>query len=123
NGCWEWRQGRSACLLRPRGAARGDRDAHVRVRFWGVTTHSSAERRPLDAGSSEPLHPRAREVFLAALDAGWADSRRLHHEGRRARLLLDNAREAIAEQLDARPDEVTFTHSGTDAVHRGLLGL
>lgn len=77
----------------------------------------------LDSASSTPLHPAARETFLAALDAGWADPRRLHHEGRRARMLLDNAREVIGHCLSLRPDEVTFTASGTDAVHRGLLGL
>jgi cysteine desulfurase len=37
--------------------------------------------------------------------------------------VLDNARAATAEALGVRPDEVTFTASGTDAVHRGLLGL
>lgn len=77
----------------------------------------------LDAASSEPLHPAARDVLLAALDQGYADPRRLHHDGRRARLLLDNARDATAEALGVRPDEVSFTASGTDAVHRGLLGL
>ncbi len=61
--------------------------------------------------------------MLAALDAGWADPRRLHREGRQARLVLDNARQVVADALDLRPDEVTFTSSGTDAVHRGLLGL
>ena len=38
-------------------------------------------------------------------------------------MLLDNARAVVAECLGVRPDEVTFTSSGTDAVHRGLLGL
>ncbi len=38
-------------------------------------------------------------------------------------MLLDNAREVVAHCLSLRPDEVTFTTSGTDAVHRGLLGL
>ena len=47
-----------------------------------------------DAASAEPLHPSAREALLAALDDGWADPARLHREGRRARLLLDGAREA-----------------------------
>lgn len=88
-----------------------------------MTTPLPEQRRDLDAASSEPLRPRAKEVLLAALDQGWADARRLHHEGRRARLLLDNAREVVAESLSVRPDEVTFTSSGTDAVHRGLLGL
>ena len=77
----------------------------------------------LDAASSAPLHPAAREAFLAALDRGYADPRRLHAAARDARLLLDNAREATADALAVRPDEVSFTATGTDAVHRGLLGL
>lgn len=77
----------------------------------------------LDSASSEPLHPAARESLLAALDSGWADPLRLHGEGRRARLLLDNARAVVAESLGVRPDEVTFTSSGTQAVHLGVLGL
>jgi cysteine desulfurase len=77
----------------------------------------------LDSASSSTLHPAAREAFLAALDQGYADPRRLHGAGRTARLLLDNARAATAESLGIRSDEVSFTSSGTDAVHRGLLGL
>ncbi len=76
-----------------------------------------------DAASSEPLHPAAREAFLAALEQGYADPRRLHGPGRNARLILDNARAVVADCLEVRPDEVTFTSSGTDALHRGLLGL
>lgn len=77
----------------------------------------------LDSASSEPLHPAARDVLLAAYERGYADPRRLHGPGRDARLLLDNAREVIAGALGVRRDEVTFTSSGTEAVHRGLLGL
>lgn len=77
----------------------------------------------LDSASAVPLHPAARDVLLAALDQGYADPRRLHRAGRTARLLLDNAREATADALGVRADEVTFTPSGTHAVHLGLLGL
>jgi cysteine desulfurase len=77
----------------------------------------------LDSASGEALHPAARSALVAALDTAYADPRRLHHAGRTARLVLDNARAATAEALGVRPDEVTFTPSGTDAVHRGLLGL
>lgn len=77
----------------------------------------------LDSASSEPLHPAAREAMLAALERGFADPRRLHSPARDARLILDNAREAVAEALAVRRDEVSFTASGTEAVHRGLLGL
>jgi cysteine desulfurase len=77
----------------------------------------------LDAASSEPLHPAAREVLLSAVEAGFADPLRLHHRGRDARLLLDNARAVVASCLGVRQDEVTFTASGTQAVHLGVLGL
>jgi cysteine desulfurase len=75
-----------------------------------------------DAASAEPLHPSAREALLAALDDGWADPARLHREGRQARLLLDQAREAVAGELGCRPDELSFTASGTQAVHLAVLG-
>jgi cysteine desulfurase len=76
-----------------------------------------------DAASTAPLHPAAREALLAALDQGWADPSRSYHQARRARLLLDSAREATAAVLGARPDEVSFTSSGTQAVGLGLAGL
>lgn len=76
----------------------------------------------LDAASTLPLHPIARGTYLAAADAGWADPARLYGEGRRARMLLDGARESVAAVLGARPDEVTFTSSGTQAVHLGIAG-
>jgi cysteine desulfurase len=76
----------------------------------------------LDAASTEPLHPAAREVLLAALDDGWADPARLYRSARRARMLLDNAREAVAAEIGARADEVSFTTSGTQAVHLAVLG-
>ncbi|MDN3295468.1 aminotransferase class V-fold PLP-dependent enzyme [Streptomyces ficellus] len=75
-----------------------------------------------DAASSAPLHPVARQALLAALDEGWADPGRLYREGRRARLLLDAAREAAAEAVGCRPDELVFTPSGTRAVHTGVAG-
>jgi cysteine desulfurase len=83
----------------------------------------SREPAYLDAASGEALHPAARSALAAALDTAYADPRRLHHAGRSARLVLDNARAVTAEALGVRPEEVTFTASGTEAVHRGLLGL
>lgn len=75
-----------------------------------------------DAASAVPLHPVARQALLAALDEGWADPARLHREGRRARLLLDAARETAAEAVGCRPDELTFAPSGTQALHTGIAG-
>lgn len=75
-----------------------------------------------DSASSAPLHPVAHQALRAALDEGWADPARLYREGRRARLLLDAAREAAAEAVGCRPDELVFTPSGTYAVHSAMAG-
>ncbi|MEV0610093.1 aminotransferase class V-fold PLP-dependent enzyme [Polymorphospora rubra] len=76
----------------------------------------------LDAATAAPPHPVAREALLAALADGWADPARLYTQARRARQLLDAARAATAETLGVRPDEVSFTASGTTAAHAAVLG-
>ncbi len=75
-----------------------------------------------DAASAEPLHPAARDALVAALDDGWADPARLYREGRRAAVLLDQAREQMAAHLGCLAGELAFTSSGTQAVHLAVLG-
>lgn len=67
--------------------------------------------------------PTARATLMAALDAGWADPRRLYAEGRMARALLDQAREVLAQGLGVRPAELSFLPSGPAALRAGLQGL
>jgi cysteine desulfurase len=76
----------------------------------------------LDAASAVPLHPIAREALVTALDDGWADPVRLYRAGRQSRLLLDAARQTVAECLGTRPDEISFCANGTQAAHRAVLG-
>ncbi|MFK3982022.1 cysteine desulfurase family protein [Micromonospora sp. NPDC050397] len=75
-----------------------------------------------DTATAAPLHPVARQALLAALTDGWADPAKLYTQARRARQLLDAARAATAEVLGVRPDEVSFTASGTTAAHAAVLG-
>ncbi|GGP91319.1 cysteine desulfurase [Actinomadura coerulea] len=75
-----------------------------------------------DAASTEPPHPAARAALLEALDAAWADPARLYGAARGTRMLLDRARARVAGVLGARADEVSFTSSGTQAVHLAVLG-
>ena len=93
----------------------------------GVSTLSgppgTSRARVLLDGATAPLVPAAREVLVAALDAGWADPRRLYAEGRQARRLLDDAREAVASGLGVRPPEVSFLPSGPVALAAGIDGI
>lgn len=76
----------------------------------------------LDAAQG-PLHPAARETLHTALEAGWADPRRLYASARQSRALLDQAREIIATGLGVRPGELTFHSSGPQALSTGLEGV
>ncbi|WP_239347241.1 cysteine desulfurase family protein [Frankia sp. Cj5] len=76
----------------------------------------------LDHAATAVLHPAARTALLAALDDGWADPARLYRDARHARLLLDAARETVAAVIGARPDEVSFASSGTQAAQLAVLG-
>jgi cysteine desulfurase len=76
----------------------------------------------LDAASGAPLHPVARAALHAARDDGWADPGRLHGPGRRARLLLDAARDSMADSLGARPGDISFSANGTQALQLAVLG-
>src|SRR5690349_10489043 len=60
----------------------------------------------LDA-SRGPLHPAAAQTLEAAVASGWADPTRLNAPGRRARALLDQAREVLATGLGVRPAELS----------------
>ena len=71
------------------------------------------------------MSAEVRDALLAAQDAGWADPDRLYREGRRARLLLDAARESVAASIggQVRPDQVAFTGSGALARQLAVLGI
>ncbi|NHA67088.1 aminotransferase class V-fold PLP-dependent enzyme [Phycicoccus sp. CMS6Z-2] len=70
-----------------------------------------------------PLHPLAAATLGAAADLAWADPTRRHGPGRRARGLLDTAREVLAGALGVRPDELSVHASAEDALSVGLEGL
>jgi cysteine desulfurase len=73
-----------------------------------------SERVYLDWNATAPLRPEARAAMVAALEAvGNASS--VHHEGRAARRLIEQARETVAALVGATPRNVVFTSGGTEA--------
>jgi cysteine desulfurase len=56
------------------------------------------------------------------LESSFGDSGRLHAEGRATRVALETAREQVASFFGARPREVVFTSSGTEAVNTAVAG-
>jgi cysteine desulfurase len=69
-----------------------------------------------DNNATTPLHPRAREAMLPWLGGGsHGNPSSVHRFGQAAREAVEGAREQVAALLNARPPEVVFTASGTEA--------
>ena len=73
-----------------------------------------AERAYFDWNATAPLRQAAREAMQAAFSLVGNPSS-VHAEGRAARNLIERAREHVGLLVGARPAEVTFTASGTEA--------
>jgi cysteine desulfurase len=76
----------------------------------------------LDHAATTPMLPEAIEAMTAQL-AVTGNASSLHAAGRRARRTVEEAREALAEALGARPSEVVFTSGGTEADNLAVKGL
>ncbi len=76
----------------------------------------------LDHAATTPMLPAAVAAMTAELaQAGNASS--LHSAGRRARRVVEESRELIAETYGAKPSEVVFTSGGTEADNLAIKGL
>ena len=76
----------------------------------------------LDHNATTPLRPEARERLLEVYDALGGNPSSVHAAGRRARALLDDARERTAAALGVSEDEVVFTSGGTESDNLAVLG-
>ncbi len=77
------------------------------------------QRLYLDHNATSPLRPEARSAMLAAFDlVGNASS--VHAEGRKARGMLDAARDAVANLCGGSARDVVFTGGGTEANNLAL---
>jgi cysteine desulfurase len=73
-----------------------------------------SERVYLDWNATAPLRPEARAAMIEAFDLVGNPSS-VHHEGRTARQLIEEARERVAALVGAEPRNVVFTSGGTEA--------
>jgi cysteine desulfurase len=76
----------------------------------------------LDHAATTPMLPEAIEAMTAEFTRVGNPSS-LHASGRRARRIVEESREIIAEAMGARPSEVVFTSGGTEADNLALKGI
>jgi cysteine desulfurase len=80
-----------------------------------------ASRIYADYNATAPLRPEAKAAMAAALELAGNPSS-VHAEGRRARALVEGAREAVAAAVGACRDDIAFTSGGTEAVGAAIRG-
>lgn len=77
----------------------------------------------LDNNATTQPHPEVVEVMSRHWRESFANPGSRHAAGRRARQVLESARESMAAILGADPDEVIFTSGGTESNNMAVLGF
>jgi cysteine desulfurase len=75
-----------------------------------------------DSNATARMRPEVLDAYVEALRTVGGNPSSLHEPGRRARHLLDDARERIAAALHVHEDELVFTSGGTESNNLALLG-
>jgi cysteine desulfurase len=75
-----------------------------------------------DYNATTPLDPAVRDAMLPFLNGVWGNPSSVHHVGRKARALLDDARDRVAIFLGAKPGEIVFTSGGTESNNLAIFG-
>jgi cysteine desulfurase len=76
-----------------------------------------------DYNATAPLDPGVRGAMLPFLGEIWGNPSSVHHIGRKARALLDDARDRAAKFLGAKPSEIIFTSGGTESNNLAIFGM
>ncbi len=77
----------------------------------------------LDYAATTPLDPRVEDAMRPFARDCFGNPSSQHAAGRRARAALDDARDAVADSLHARAEEIIFTSGGTEADNLAVKGV
>ncbi len=77
----------------------------------------------LDHAATTPVEPEVAELMAQVLREVSGNPSSIYAEGRRARALVDRARDEVARAINADPAEIVFTSGGTEADNLALRGV
>lgn len=75
-----------------------------------------------DYNATTPLDAQVREAMTPFLGDVFGNPSSVHHVGRRARALLDDAHDRVARVWRCKPSEVVFTSGGTESNNLAVFG-
>lgn len=76
----------------------------------------------LDHAATTPVLPEAAEEVARVLTADFGNPSSVHAAGRRARTIVEDARDRVAAAIGAAPTEIVLTGGGTEADNLALKG-
>lgn len=76
----------------------------------------------LDNAASTRVHPDVVAFMFAYMSGEFGNASSTHQMGRRARVIVEQARRSVAKLLNAQPGQVFFTSGGTEANNAILFG-
>lgn len=76
----------------------------------------------LDYAATTPVLPEARDAITSVLSADFGNPSSVHAYGRKARAIVEDARDRVANAIGASPSEIVFTGGGTEADNIALKG-
>ncbi len=76
----------------------------------------------LDYNATTPLDPEVKEVMLPFLGEYFGNPSSIHRVGRKARAILDDSRERVAQVWKCKASEVVFTSGATESVSQAICG-
>jgi len=76
----------------------------------------------LDHSATTPIDPSVAEAMHQWLLEKSGNPSSPHRDGQKAKIRLEQARDAVAAELNCLPKEITFTSGGTESNNLGLIG-
>ncbi|CAI5775329.1 selenocysteine lyase isoform X1 [Podarcis lilfordi] len=86
-----------------------------KIDFDGEENNTSNRKIYLDYNATTPLAPEVIETVTEAMHEAWGNPSSSYTEGRRAKNIIDGARESLARMVGGRPQDIVFTSGGTEA--------
>lgn len=77
----------------------------------------------MDHAATTPVHPEVFAAMTLFFTGAYGNASSIHGVGRQANVALEQARRSIAATVGARPDEIIFTGSGSEADNAALRGI
>lgn len=81
------------------------------------------ERIYLDHAATTPVRAEVVDAMLPYFSDVFGNPSSLYREGRDAKNALDQSREVVAGVMNAKPEEIIFTGSGTESDNLAIMGV